>query len=110
MLKRMLAGLAVGAVVISGAAHADSFKNFSEATGDSAEAGARVVAAGGQVALGAVAVPLAAAGALAEGAGNAANDIADDMWETANAPLTVDDDVVVAQPLPNVSSEQKDAQ
>ena len=114
-MKRILAAGLVAGLSLFGVAQADSFQNFSEATGDSAQAGARVVAAGGQVAIGAIAVPLAAAGALAEGAGGAANHIADDMWTAANAPLTVSDEVVVAQPPPSLKttgqtgeSQQKD--
>lgn len=103
-MKRLILAAVVSGMGLSAAAYADSFKNFSEAAGDSADAGSRVVAAGGQVALGAVAVPLAAAGALAEGAGGAAGDIAEDLWDTANAPLTVDDAVVVAQPAPSLES------
>ena len=109
-MKRVLAaGLIIG-LSLTGVAQADSFRNFSEAAGDSAEAGTRIVAAGGQVALGAVAVPLAAVGSLAEGAGTAANGIADDMWTTANAPLVVDRDVVVAQPAPSLIDEQPTAE
>ena len=83
-------------------AYADSFSNLSEATRDSAKASGRIVAAGGQVALGAVAVPLALAGATTESAGNAATTIAGDLWKTANTPLKVDDDIAMAQPLPHV--------
>ena len=86
-------------------AHADSFANASEASADSIEASARIVASGGQIALGAVAIPLAASGALAESGGQAATAISKDLWTTANVPLTVDDRVVVAQPAPNVPRE-----
>ena len=94
-----LAGLGFGA-----AAHAqDSFQNVSDATGASVEAASQVVAAGGQVALGAVAVPLAIAGAGAESTGNAANTIAGDLWDAANAPLVVDEDIALAaEPLPEI--------
>ena len=80
----------------------DSFQNMSDATGDSVEASGRVAAAGGQVALGAVAVPLALVGAGVESSGNAANVIAGDLWDAANAPLVVDEDIAMAQPLPDV--------
>lgn len=94
--------LAGSAIALALPAHADSFGNASEAAGDSLEASARIVAAGGQIALGAVAVPLAAVGAVSEAGGEAATTISEDMWETANAPLKVDDRVVVAQPAPSV--------
>lgn len=87
---------------LAGMASADSFRNMSEATGDSANASGRVVAAGGQVALGAVAVPLALAGAAVESGGQAATQIAGDMWDVANAPLVVDEDIAMAQPLPEL--------
>ena len=99
---RQLGGAAMGQLQAS-------MKNFSEATADSAEAGSRIVAAGGQVAIGAVAVPLSVVGSLAEGSGEVANEIADDMWETANKPLKVDDDVVVAQDAPRLSSQSDKA-
>ena len=99
-----IAALAV--VAVSACAHADSLNNFSDAVGDSGEASARVTAAGGQVAVGAVAVPLAAVGGLTEATGNAANVIANDLWDIANAPLEVDEDVVIAQPLPKPSVDQ----
>lgn len=99
-IKLTLIGLT--ALGLGGLAAADSISNLSEATSDSVEASARVIASGGQVALGAVAIPLALAGATSEGAGSAATTIADDLWKTANAPLKVDDDIAMAQPLPHV--------
>ncbi|MEL6753432.1 MAG: hypothetical protein AAFO57_05350 [Pseudomonadota bacterium] len=94
--------LGASAIALAGPAFADSLGNASEASADSAEAGLRLVASGGQIALGAVAIPLAASGAIAEGTGQAASDISDELWETANSPLKVDDRVVLAQPAPNV--------
>ena len=85
-------------------AMADSFQNMSEATADSVDASARIVASGGQVALGAVAVPLAGLGALAEAGGEAATEISSDLWDVANTPLKVDNAVIVAQPLPDLSA------
>ena len=102
-MKRVLSPVLMTGLVFTTSAHADSFRNFSEATGDSADASARVVAAGGQVAIGAVAIPLAASASLVEGTGHAANVIADDLWTAANAPLKVSDDVVIAQPPPSLS-------
>ena len=101
-MKRILTAALISGFSLVGVAQADSFKNMSDAAGDSAEAGSRVAAAGGQVALGAVAVPLAVGGAIAQGAGSVANTIADGLWATANAPLPVDDEVVVAQGAPSI--------
>lgn len=94
--------LAASTIALAQPTLADSLGNASQATADSLEAGSRVVAAGGQIALGAVAIPLAAAGAIAEGGGEAATDISGDLWEAANAPLKVDERVVIADPAPTV--------
>lgn len=100
--------LSTAACALALPSHGDSFGNASDATADSIEAGARVVAAGGQIALGAVAIPLAAAGAVAEGGGEAATDISKELWDVANAPLSVDERVAIAQPAPNVPRETSD--
>ena len=91
------------AVFASPIAMADSFQNMSDATLDSADASARLAASGTQVALGAVAVPLAGLGALAEAGGETATEISADLWDVANTPLKVDDAVVIAQPLPDMA-------
>jgi len=54
MSKSIYAGLALIALSGASAANADSFNNMSQAVGDSAEASSRVIAAGGQVTLGAM--------------------------------------------------------
>lgn len=90
------------ALLTAPVAMADSFQNMSEATLDSADASARLAASGTQVALGAVAVPLAGLGALAEAGGETATEISADLWDVANTPLKVDDAVVIAQPLPDL--------
>ncbi len=109
-MKRILAAGMLAGVPLVGVSHADSFQNFSEAAGDSSEAGARVIAAGGQVALGAVAVPLVVVGTIAEETGGAANMIGNDIWAAANQPLTVDRDVVVAQPAPSLTPSTSQAE
>ncbi len=96
----ILAALAGLAIPIT--AMADSLGNMSQAVGDSADASARIVAAGGQVALGAVAIPLAGIGGLSEATGSAATHISNDLWSAANAPLKIEDTVVMAQPAPKV--------
>lgn len=101
-----IAGLTAIAITIP-LAGADSFRNMSTAVGDSADASARIVASGGQVLVGAVAVPLAAVGGLSEATGQAAGSIASDMWDTANAPLIIDEAVVIAQPAPVVPEPPK---
>lgn len=90
------------ALLLATPASGDSLGNASQAVGDSADASARIVASGGQIALGAVAIPLAASGALTEATGEAATEISEDLWATANAPLKVDDRVIVPQAAPNV--------
>jgi hypothetical protein len=90
------------AAPLAHAEQVESLRNASQATGDSLDASARLVASGGQVVLGAVAVPLAAAGGLLEGTGAAADSIATDLWDAANTPLKVDDAVVMASPPPRL--------
>lgn len=101
-MKRKIAAAAAAALLLVPITMADSSRNMSEAIADSGEASARIVAAGGQIVIGAVAVPLAAVGGLSEATGNAATDISDGLWDAANAPLVVDDAVVMAQPAPQV--------
>lgn len=107
-MKRILKIGTISAILSVGliaTAHAqDSFRNLSDAAGDSAEAGGRLVAAGGQVAIGAVAIPIASAGTAVAGVGSAAIVVADGMWDTANAPLEIDEEIVISQPAPDVSS------
>lgn len=101
-MKRKIAAAAAAALALATATMAQSSANMSEAIGDSAEASTRIVAAGGQIVIGAVAVPLALAGGLSEGTGNVAGSLAEGMWDAANAPLTVDEAVVMPQPAPDV--------
>ena len=90
------------AIGLIASAHADSFENTSQAAGNSVEASAELAAAGSQVALGAVAQPLSAAGILVESTGHASIEAGADSWDAANAPLTIGDDIVLAQPAPVV--------
>lgn len=101
MKRRITAALAATSLMVP-IALAQSSNNMSEAIADSGEASARIVAAGGQIVIGAVAVPLAAAGGLSEATGSAATEISDGLWDAANTPLVVDDAVVMAQPAPQV--------
>jgi hypothetical protein len=105
----LLAGL-VAFTVPQGADAQASMENASNAASDSADASARLVASGGQVVLGAIAVPLAVAGGVAEGTGAVAGDISKDLWDAANAPLVVDDAVAIAQPIPDLRSGAGEAQ
>lgn len=100
--------LAGTALTVGPPAQADSFRNVSDATGESLQSSAQLSAAGSQVALGAVALPLAAVGAVTEGSGALTTEISDALWETANAPLAVDDDIAIAQPAPSVPREIED--
>ena len=98
----LLAGAAALAVIHAPIAYADSVTNMSEATGDSLDASSRIVVSGGQVALGAVAIPLALVGEVTGSAGSVATETSDVLWQAANAPLVVDRDVAIAQPAPDV--------
>lgn len=108
MAKRPLtpycvATLLVAALVAEGA-FADSFQNASTASGDSAEASARLAASGAQITLGAVAIPLQAIGGLTVAAGESVNWIGEEFWDAANQPLTVSEEVLTAVPPPALLS------
>lgn len=94
-----LATLLVAALVAEGA-FADSFQNASTASGDSAEASARLAASSAQITLGAVAIPLQAVGGITTATGDAVSWFAEEFWEAANEPLTISDDVLTAVPPP----------
>lgn len=98
-----VATLLVAALVADGA-FADSFQNASTASGDSAEASARLAASGAQITLGAVAIPLQAIGGLTTVAGESVSEIGEDFWDAANQPLTVSDEVLTAMPPPALRS------
>ena len=97
-----VATLLVAALVADGA-FADSFQNASTASGDSAEASARLAASGAQITLGAVAIPLQALGGITTAVGESASWVGEEFWETANQPLTVSDEVLTAVPPPSVA-------
>lgn len=89
------------------AAHAQSVENTSAAVAESAEGAAALAEAGVRATAGSVAVPLASAGAASEIAGEvpasvgvAAGDAAGALWEAANTPLTIGDEVIVAADAP----------
>lgn len=103
-MRYLIAAILMSPFILSASANADSFTNFSEAAGDSAEASSRVIAAGGQVALGAAAIPLSVIGSGADLVGEASHSLSDELWTAANAPLKVDDDVVIAVPPPSLTS------
>ncbi len=104
-VRRLLkAGIALPVLMLAAQpALADSGQNASNAAAGSAEASAELVAAGGQVALGAVAVPLAVAGGALWFAGEGALEIGSAAWEAANAPLEVCDEVIMAVPPPKLA-------
>lgn len=101
-MKYLIASILAGASLACLPAKADSFNNFSEAIVDSGDASARVIASGGQVALGATAIPLSILGNGADFVGDVSNGISNELWTAANAPLTVDEDVVIAVPPPHL--------
>lgn len=90
----------LAAALMADGAFADSFQNASTASKDSAEASAELAASGVQLTMGAVAVPLALAGAVTAGAGEVALEVSEGLWEGANAPLNVSDEVLTAVPAP----------
>lgn len=101
-MTHIFATLAATACLLAPVAAADSAQNFSDAAGDSSQASAQIVAAGGQVALGAVALPLTIGGEITAAAGQGVADAGEALWDVANAPLKVDDRVALAQPAPDV--------
>lgn len=98
-----IATLLVAALVADGA-FADSFQNASTASGDSAEASARLAASGAQITLGAIAIPLQAVGGLTTAVGESASWMGAEFWEAANEPLTVSDEVLTAVPPPALTA------
>ncbi len=104
MLRRPLTAYCVATLVVATltaeGAFADSFQNASTASGDSAEASTRLAASGAQLTLGAVAIPLQAADELSTAVGEASSWVGEDLWETANEPLTVSNEVLTAVPPP----------
>lgn len=98
------------AVLTSGSAFADSFQNASTASQDSAEASARLAASGAQITLGAVALPLQAAGEVTAAVGQATSSLGAGMWDVANEPLTVSEEVLSAVPPPDLSARPTPAQ
>jgi hypothetical protein len=108
-MKHLTGAILLSPLFFTTAAQADSINNLSGAIGDSAEASAQVVAAGGQVAIGAVALPLSVVGSGAEMVGGASQDLADELWDAANAPLIVDQDVVIAVPPPPLKAKTEGA-
>jgi hypothetical protein len=93
----------MAAMLFAEGALADSFQNASTASKDSAEASARLAASGVQVTMGAVAVPLAAVGAVTQGAGDVALTIIGGLWDAANEPLEVSGEVLTALPPPDLT-------
>lgn len=106
-MKYVVATALISPFVLGAVAQADSLNNFSEAVGDSADASARIVASGGQVVIGATALPLALAGTGLEGAGQLSKDMANELWGTTNTPLKIDEDIVIAQTPPTLADIQK---
>ncbi len=101
-MRHMFTTGATIACLLAPAAFADSAQNLSQAAGDSSEASAQIVAAGGQVALGAVALPLIIGGEITAATGKGAAGGGEMLWDAANAPLKLDDRIALAQPAPQV--------
>lgn len=107
-----LATAALGAfgVLATPATAQESLRNASAASNQSlaaseqsVQAAALMTASGLQVAMGVTALPLASAGAVLDGAGQASTGMATALWEGANATLVVDDAIMVAGPAPDAA-------
>jgi hypothetical protein len=104
-MRKALLALAASALFCAPAfadSRPQSVRNGSEAIGDAASASTRIVASGGQVALGASAAPVIALGAGAQSVGDGARAVGYSSWQAANTPLPVAQAVIVAQPAPVV--------
>jgi hypothetical protein len=84
-------------LLLSGMAHANgSLQHFSNAVDHSAQAVAHSSAAGIKLVSGAVAIPLMIGGEI----GKASGDIGEALWDDANTPLLITDDVMTIGPSP----------
>jgi hypothetical protein len=88
-----------------GAYAQDSLGNVSTASGDSLEASARLAEAGVKTVVGVVALPFVAVGAIAESGGGAVRQSGEAVWDSANGPLEIGNDTVIAQGRPSVPYE-----
>lgn len=95
-------GLIMALMAASSAEAQDSLANASKASADSAVAVGEMTEAGVKVVGGAVALPIAAVGIVAEGAGKALHQGGKAMWESANGPLEITPQTLTAQPAPHV--------
>lgn len=101
-MKQCAFVLVLGGTLLTANAFADSLENFSIAVGGSAQASVELLASGAQVTVGAVAVPLEISGAVLDGSGHLSTEFANELWAVANAPISVDDDIVIAQEPPSL--------
>lgn len=83
--------------ITSAAGAQSSIQHSGQAVIHSANAFAQSVEGGAKLVSGVVAIPLIAAGAVGELSGEVGNT----LWETANAPLPISDEVVTAGPPPS---------
>jgi hypothetical protein len=108
----------VAAALALGTAHAESVENSAEATSQAIKASAGAVFAGSKVVAGSVAVTSAAAGSVPlvagtalQGSGQAMAEGGQSLWdwandqESENGELAVDEETVIAQPVPDVPYE-----
>lgn len=103
-MKTAFTGIGVAtALMAASSVHAqDSMANVSKASVDSAVAVGEMTEAGVKVVGGAVALPVAAVGILAESAGKALHQGGKAMWDSANGPLEITPQTLTAQPAPRV--------
>lgn len=105
MLKlTVAASFAVGisATFIQPACAQDSLTNASKASGDSVVAVAELSEAGVKVVAGAVALPFYAVGSATENGGRVIRESSEQVWDSANGPLTISPETPTAQPAPDV--------
>lgn len=101
--------LATGCLMAASSVHAqDSLANLSKASADSAVATAELAEAGVKVVGGVAAAPFIAAGTITEGAGRAMRQGGEAMWDSANGPLEISPETVVADPAPQVPYDDRD--
>ncbi len=103
----MIRALAVTAILLLAASATiaqaqESVDNASQESGQSAVAMGQLSVAGVKVVAGSVALPIMLAGSTATAGGSAVAELGSDMWQSANAPLEVSPETIVAQPAPQV--------
>lgn len=110
MMKHLTPAIAAAALFAVPGLAQESAQNASDGSEQSAqgseqlaEAAAVLTGSGIQVVMGAAALPIASAAVTLDSAGEVTMGVADVMWEGANAPLVIDDAVIMAGPAPDAA-------